>query len=117
MISPWIKGREVGTSVLCYAEVTEYIKSYADYPQRQVQLRRLLQEVSPYSPTYAVLERYADIRRRLRPPHGPGLIGDIDTLIAATALQRDLTLVTTDSDFRKVPNLKLMLIPRNDLRS
>lgn len=46
--------------------------------------------------TYAILERYADLRRQLRPPYGPGLIGDIDTLIAATALEHDLTLVTTD---------------------
>jgi predicted nucleic acid-binding protein len=36
----------------------------------------------------AALEQYADIRRKLRPPQGPGLIGDTDTLIAATALER-----------------------------
>ncbi len=40
----------------------------------------------------AVLERHAVIRRQLRPPYGAGLIADIDTLIAATALQRDLSL-------------------------
>ena len=37
-------------------------------------------------------------------------IGDIDTLIAATALERDLTAVTTDSDLERVPQLKFMLI-------
>ena len=35
---------------------------------------------------------------------------DIDTLIAATALERDLTVVTTDQDFERVPGLKVMLI-------
>jgi predicted nucleic acid-binding protein len=44
----------------------------------------------PYFLTDRILERYADIRRALRPPYGPGLIGDIDTLITATALERDL---------------------------
>jgi predicted nucleic acid-binding protein len=50
-------------------------------------------------------------------PHGPGLIGDIDTLIAATALVRGLTLVTTDRAFERVPRLQLMLIPRASLRA
>ena len=78
--------------------------------RRHAQLRRLLCEVYPYFLTYAIMDRYANIRRQLRPPHGPGLIGDIDTLIAATALERDLTVVTTDSDFERVPQLKVMLI-------
>jgi len=55
--------------------------------------------------TYAIAETYADIRRQLRPPHGPGLIGDSDTLIAATALTLDLVLITTDSDFDRVPGI------------
>jgi PIN domain len=50
------------------------------------------------------------LTRQLRPPHGPGLIGDIDTLIAATALKRGLTVVTTDGDFERVPQLKVMLM-------
>jgi len=48
----------------------------------------LLGAIYPYFLTYSILERYAEIRRTLRPPHGSGLIGDIDTLIAATALER-----------------------------
>ena len=56
------------------------------------------------------MECYADIRRALRPPQGPGLIGDIDTLIAATALERNLALVTTNGHFAGVPNLQVMQI-------
>ncbi len=112
LITPWITNREVATSILVYAEVTEHNKSFTDYSRRQGELRRLLREVVPYVLTYAILERYADIRRQLRPPHGPGLIGDVDTLIAATALVRNLTLVTTDTDFQRVPGLQLMLLPR-----
>lgn len=111
LIRPWLVANEAATSSLVYGEVIEYVRGRPDYPRYQHALRTLLREVRPYSPTYAILERYAELRRALRPPHGPGLIGDIDTLIAATALERDLTLVTTDSDYRRVPGLKLTLLP------
>jgi predicted nucleic acid-binding protein len=54
--------------------------------------------------TYSILERYADIRRTLRPPIEEGLIGDVDTLIAVTALERNLTIVTTEQDLNKYRN-------------
>jgi len=117
LVSPWINAREVTTSVLAYAEVLEYIKQFPDFRQRHEVLRNLLKGVHAYFLTYLILERYADIRRQLRPPHGPGLIGDIDTLIAATAVERSLTLVSTDADFDRVPGWKLMLIPRQALRT
>ena len=101
---------EVATSILAYGEVVEYLKGLADFPARHAQLRRQLREIRPYILTYPILDRYADVRRALRPPHGPGLIGDIDTLIAATALERDLILVTTDGDFPRVPDLRVIHI-------
>lgn len=110
VITPWIMQREAATSILVYAEVTEYIKGLSDFARRHNDLRRLLNEVYPYFLTYSILDRYADIRRNLRPPYGPGLIGDIDTLIAATALERNLTIVTTDHDFERVPDLKIIFI-------
>ena len=105
LISPWIRHREAATSILAYGEVIEYLRGRPNFPGRQAQLRTLLREISPYFLTYAILDRYADIRRQLRPPHGPGLIGDVDTLIAATALERGLTIVTADRDFERVPGL------------
>jgi predicted nucleic acid-binding protein len=51
----------------------------------------------------------------LRKPHGPGLVGDIDTLIAATALERRLTVVTADHDFTRVPQLPVLLLDRATL--
>ena len=112
LIRPWIEQQEVATSLLSYAEVMEYVAGRADAEARKESLRRLLRGVRAYGLNYAILERYAQLRRQLRPPHGPGLIGDIDTLIAATAIERGLTLVTTDSDFERVPGLSLMLLPR-----
>lgn len=110
LITPWLTRHEVATSILVYAEVTEYLKGLADFAKRQHDLQTLLREIYPYFLTYSILDRYADIRRQLRPPHGPGLIGDIDTLIAATALERSLTIVTTDRDFERVPGLKISLL-------
>lgn len=111
-MTPWLNRHDAATSILVYAEVVEYLKGLSNFPGRHGQLRSLLREVYPYFLTYPILERYADIHRQLRPPHGPGLIGDIDTLIAATALERNLTVVTTDSDFQRVPNLEVMLLSR-----
>ena len=112
LVQDWIVGQEVTTSAFCYAEVVEYIKGFPDFPRRHLHLRQLLRQIHPHFPTYPILERYADLRRQLRPPHGPGLIGDVDTLIAATALERGLTLVTIDTDFTRVPALELRLLPR-----
>ncbi len=67
-------------------------------------------EIYPYFLTYSILDRYADLRRLLRSPYGPGLIGDIDTLIAATALERNLMVATADKDFERIPGLQINLI-------
>src|SRR5437588_11861303 len=83
LITPWVKNCEVATSLLVYGEVIEYLKGLANYLQYQVRLQHLfdLQQITPYPRTYPILERFADIRRELRPLHQE--IGDIDTLIAA----------------------------------
>ncbi len=111
-LDPWLNRREAVTSLLVYGEVTEYLKGLPDFPVRHQHLRQQLQEIRPYVLTYAILERYAELRRLLRPPHGPGLIGDIDILIAATALEHHLTVVTTDTDFQRVPGLEVFLLAR-----
>src|SRR5438552_12607168 len=110
LIRPLNKKHEGATSIVVYAEVTEYIRSHPKFPQRHYELRQLLREIYPYFLTYPILERYAEIRRKIRPPYGKGLIGDMDTLIAAIALERHLTILTTDSDFARVPKLNFKLV-------
>ncbi len=117
LVEPWVEHNEAATSLLVYGEISEYNHAFPDFARRQTELRALLQQVYPYGLSYLILERYAELRRMLRPPQGPGLIGDIDTLIAATSLVYDLTLVTTDSDFTRVPQLPLMLLPRDLLKA
>jgi predicted nucleic acid-binding protein len=116
LISPWIVNDEVATSILVYGEIIEHIKGSAQFATQRQQLKDLLAAIPPHFLTYPILERYADIRRSLRPPLGKGLIGDIDTLIAATALERRLTVVTTDSDFQRVGGLSVLLLDRRTLR-
>jgi predicted nucleic acid-binding protein len=116
LIDPWVKAGDAATSALVYAEVVEYLTGRSDFVQAQRQLQRMLIDVFPFFLTLPILDRYATIRRQLRPPHGPGLIGDIDTLIAATALEKGLTLVTADGDFSRIPQLALNVIPRAQLR-
>ncbi len=114
-IGPWLHRREAATSLRVYGEIVEYLKGRPDFAGRYRQLRGLVRQIYPYSLTYPILESYADIRRALRAPHGSGLIGDINTLIAATALERDLTVVTTDTDFQRVPGLKVLHVERDRL--
>ena len=108
LLSSWVQKDEAATSMLVYGEVIEYLKGLPNYQEKYAALHTILSEIPPYPLTYAILERYADIRRTLRPLHKD--IGDIDTLIAATALEEHFTLVTIDNDFEQVPHLKLKLV-------
>ena len=112
LIDPWLDPPAAATSILVYGEVVEYLMAHPHFPARQTQLRRLLRAIPPVFLSYSVLDRYARLRRALRPPHGPGLIGDVDVLIAATALVRGLTLVTSDADYLRVPDLPVLLLDR-----
>ena len=114
-LTPLLTRHELATSILVYAEVVEYLQGFPDFPARLASFRRLLRSIYPYFLTYPMLHRYGTIRRQVRPPHGPGLIGDIDTLIAATALERNLTLITTDTDYDNIPHLKSILFDRTTL--
>lgn len=115
LMQPWLVAHEAVTSILVYGEVIEYVKPLPNFPSYYQGLRNLVAEVRPYVLTYPIVERYADLRLALRKPYGPGLIGDVDTLIAATALERRVQVVTTDRDFLRVPGLGVILLDRGSL--
>src|SRR6266699_7234689 len=110
LIEPLVRDGQATTSILVYGEVIEYLKGLPAFREYKARLQKLfeLNQITPYPLTYAVLERYADIRRTLRPLRQE--IGDIDTLIAATALEEDLILLTIDRDYERVPGLKYQLV-------
>jgi predicted nucleic acid-binding protein len=100
------------TSIIVYGEVVETLLGVPSRARLEPIFEAFLVRVPPVPITRAEMDRYAALRRALRPPHGPGLIGDIDTLIAATAIEHGMTLVSMDRDFERVPGLDLLLIPR-----
>jgi hypothetical protein len=53
LIAPLIERHEVATSILVFAEVTEYLKGLPNAIKRQHDLRQLLREVYPYFLTYS----------------------------------------------------------------
>lgn len=115
LIEQWLQAGEAATSILVYGEIVEYLLARPQFETRDTELRMLLGEITPFFLSYSILRRYAMIRRQLRPPYGPGLIGDVDVQIAATALERGLTVVTTDADYARVPALSVLLLDRQSL--
>lgn len=72
-----------------------------------VDLRWKLQDLALIPVTDAVLLRFAEVRAQLRQRGKPRT--DFDLLIAATALQHDLTLVTRNArDFDDIPDLRVI---------
>lgn len=116
-LRPLLVADELATSMLVYGEVVEFLQGFPDATQRENDLQTLLRDIPPYNLTYGVMARYAALRRAMRRPYGTGLIGDVDTLIAATALEFKLTLVTSDGDHERVPGLTVMKIDRKSLHT
>jgi predicted nucleic acid-binding protein len=115
LMRPWLVAHEAATSILVYGEVVEYLKPLPTFGVHHQGLQNLVGEVRPFFLTYPILDRYADRRFALRRPRGTGLIGDVDTLIAATALERCVQVVTMDRDFLRVPDLGVLLLDRLSL--
>src|ERR1700719_1447636 len=78
LIEPLVRNGQAATSMLVYGEVIEYLKGLPTFAPYKTRLQKLFQlnQITPYPLTYPILERYADIRRALRPLHKE--IGDID---------------------------------------
>lgn len=98
---------EQHTSTVVIAEL--YEAAYRS-PAREKWRARIEEEVLPTMTVLgfdlACAEEFGRLRARLRSAGTP--IGDVDTLIAATALCHGLTVVTADAgDFRRVPELEI----------
>lgn len=110
-VAPWVVQYEAVTSVVAYGEAVERIIHWADFPVRHETLRAILESIVPLPVTLEVMRHYAEIRSYLRPRNA--LIGDMDTLIAATALENGLTVVSTNvNHFGRVPGLTMLHVPR-----
>lgn len=110
LVAPWLVEHETVTSIVVYGEVYEYIRSFRDFDERYRSLQTFIQECNIARVSLEIMEVYANLRRSMRRPYGDGLIGDIDTLIAATCLRHGLTVVSTDAHVRRVPRLSAMIV-------
>jgi predicted nucleic acid-binding protein len=97
-------------SVITYGEVQEGIL-YGRAPERQADgFAALLEDVDLLPVTREVALRFAHVSGTLRRLGQP--IGALDILIAATALEHSLTLVTRNMrDFQRIEDLVLLQPP------
>jgi tRNA(fMet)-specific endonuclease VapC len=97
----------LAVSLISYGELYEGAY-YARDPQKELGgLAAFLQGKDLLLLTSTIMERFAVIRGQLT-AHQRRQIGDMDLLIAATALTHGLTLLTRNlSDFQLVPGLNI----------
>ena len=93
-------------SIITFAEVYEGIYYGHNRQRHETGFREFLKGMTVLGITRSVARKFAVIRGDLR---AKGLlIGQTDLLIAATAIQHNLTLVTRNrKDFGRIPDLKL----------
>ena len=93
-------------SVITFGEIWGGIYFGRDPVASEIGFRRFLREVKILSVSRPIMQRFAGVRGELR--RRGQLIGDMDLLIAATALQHDLILVTRNvRNFQRIPNINL----------
>lgn len=98
VLRPWIKHPEAAVSAFAAVEVLGYHAiSTADMLYFQAILRIILQ----LPITDAVLRRATTVRQQFR-------LKTADAIIAATALELGLELVTADSDFARVAGIVVL---------
>ncbi len=100
-------GDGIAISLVTYGEIYEGILYSLRHPQTlEIAFLEFLRRCPVLPLNEAIMRRFAGIRGRLR--RRGELIGDADTLIAATALHHDLTLVTRNLDhFRRISDLRI----------
>lgn len=99
--------RGIAVSLISYGELYQGSYYARNQDEALAGLRAFLDGKDLLPPTTSIMERFGIVRglltRQLRQQ-----IGDMDLIIAATALTHDLTLVTRNvRDFQHIPDLKI----------
>ncbi len=97
---------DLSISLITYGEIYEGIHFGRD-PQKTTDVfQRFLRSVVILALTQPIMQRFARIRGALR--RTGNIIGDFDILIAATAIQHNLILVTRNiKDYQRIPHLTI----------
>ena len=94
------------TSVVCAGELYSWVYRAKTGPARLQALQDVLSDLFLLPVDQALAQRFGQVRAALL-DHGHPTPG-MDLLIACTALEHDLTLVTANvRDFAHIPNLRL----------
>ena len=102
-----LSGSGLGISLVTYGELYQGIHLARDRDAALRTLQEFLIGVEIIPLTLEIMERFAIVRARLSRPHRQQ-IGDMDLLIAATAIEHDLILLTRNiKDFQLVPDLRI----------
>ncbi len=96
----------LAVSIIAVAELYEGAFGTPDPEEALAEFREFLSDYALLPLTDPIIERFARLRAALR--QQGQLIPDMDLLIAATALEEDLTLITRNvRHFERIPELKL----------
>jgi tRNA(fMet)-specific endonuclease VapC len=96
----------IAISILSFGEIREGIIYGEDRPKHETGFRNFLRGVDVLPLTRDTMNRFASIRGELR--KRGDLIGDMDLLIASTALHYQLSLISRNlRHFRRVPQLDI----------
>lgn len=104
LLAPLIMARQIATSIIVLGEIHEGLLGDAQRALKLSSLDDLLGAVPALTIDSATARVFADIRFALR--RTGQIINDHDIWIAATALQHDLTLISRDKHFERIPSLK-----------
>jgi predicted nucleic acid-binding protein len=105
-LRPLIDARSLATSIVVYAELHEGFIDDPEAGRKLREYRELVDTVPVIGIDVRTAEFFASVRRELR--LSGMLISDNDLWIASTALRHDLTLISRDKAFDRIPNLKLL---------
>jgi tRNA(fMet)-specific endonuclease VapC len=97
----------VATSILSYGELLEGILGRQSLQEHEEAVTSILEIVTLINLSEEIVRMFAEVRSGLR--RTGRLIGDIDTLIGATAVIHDLTLLTRNvRHFERIPHLRIL---------
>lgn len=98
----------LAVSVISLGEILEGLVGQPKEVKRRKDLEDFIVATTVVDVNREIAEIFAKIRANLR--NKGELINNLDILIAATALEYNLTLVTEDNDFRRIEGLRLKFI-------